>query len=198
MEEDRAAHADAGGGEGGPVGGGAPCSPTSSRSRSTKRAAATSPRPSASTTASPTSAATWTGSTTTSPAAPSPTASPCTSSKLGDNFKDYGVQHDRVRLIEDTTRRRPGRQGHRLRRRLPHAAGRHRRRPARPQRRRVVHLHPRPVAAHRHQGRPARPTCAKLLHHGYGVHVGFLGHDLHGLQLRARRQALFLHRRPRT
>ena len=28
----------------------------------------------------------------------------------------------------------------------------------------------------------ARPTRRKPLHHGYGVHVGFLGHDLHGLR----------------
>ena len=34
-----------------------------------------------------------------------------------------------------------------------------------------------------------------LFHDGYGVHVGFLGHDFHGLQARARWPAVFQHRR---
>ena len=36
-----------------------------------------------------------------------------------------------------------------------------------------------------------------LLHEGYGVHVGFLGHDLHGLRFGPGRETLLQHRRPR-
>ena len=61
----------------------------------------------------------------------------------------------------------------------------------------LVRLHSLALEAARSPTATAGPIERKLLHDGYGVHVGFLGHDLHGLRVRARRQALFQHRRPR-
>ena len=45
---------------------------------------------------------------------------------------------------------------------------------------RLVHLHPRPLAVARPEGR-GQGDERKSLHTGYGVHIGFIGHDLHGL-----------------
>ena len=80
-------------------------------------------------------------------------------------------------------RRRQGRRGDRLRRRLQRPGRGHRRRAAGPQGRRLVHLHPRPLEAPRHRRRREGRPSERSLHDGYGVHVGFLGHDLHGLRI---------------
>ena len=47
---------------------------------------------------------------------------------LGKEFESYKVEHERVRRVVDTRRRRQGRQGDRLRRRLQRPGRRHRRR----------------------------------------------------------------------
>ena len=101
--------------------------------------------------------------------------------KLGDKVKEYGVEHDRIRLIEDTTG------AGRADKATVWADG--------------FHDIPDGIGA----GLVTRNgdvwyTCIpdlwklrdsagignadqrELLHHGFGVHVGFLGHDLHGLR----------------
>jgi quinoprotein glucose dehydrogenase len=101
--------------------------------------------------------------------------------KLGDKVKEYGVQHDRIRLIEDTTGAGKADKAE------VWADG--------------FHDIPDGIGA----GLVTRNgdvwyTCIpdlwkmrdttgmgkadqrELLHHGFGVHVGFLGHDLHGLR----------------
>ena len=94
-------------------------------------------------------------------------------------------------------RRRQGRQVDRLRRRLQPHRGRPRRRRARAPRQRLVHLHPRPLAAHATPRATARPTSSSRCTPATASTSRFLGHDLHGLRHRARRQALLHHRRPR-
>ncbi len=146
-----------------------------------RRTAFTSPRRFAFTPASPTFAATWTGSTTTSPAAPSKTAPPCSSRKLGDNVKEYGVEHDRLQLLEDTTGAGKADKS------TVWADG--------------FHDIPDGIGAglvtrngdvwytcipdlwkFRDGAGIGKADQRERLHHGFGVHVGFLGHDLHGLR----------------
>ena len=116
---------------------------------------------------------------------------------LGKEAETYGIEHDRIRLVED--RDGDGKADHATVfadgfHDLASGLGRGR---AGTQGRRLLHLHPRPLAAPRHRTATARPTSDSRSSTGYGVHVAFLGHDLHGLTLRARRPALFQHRRPR-
>ncbi len=151
------------------------------RSPSTRRAGASSPRRSGYTQGVPDTRGTCTGSTTTSPAAPSPTASPCTrSTSTGSTPR---TASDRCKLRLGQHRQRQGRQGQRLRRRLQPPRGRHRGRRARPQGQRLLHLHPRPVPAEGHEGRGQGRREASRSRTGFGVHVQFIGHDLHGLRM---------------
>ena len=116
---------------------------------------------------------------------------------LGKDYDTYGVEHDRVRLLEDTDgdgkadrstvfadgfkRHEDGIGAGLL------ASGR----------RRLVHLHPRPLAAAATRDGDGMADDRKSLQAGYGVHVGFLGPRPARPAVRARRQALFQHRRPR-
>ena len=107
-------------------------------------------------------------------------------------FGQYAKYSDQTAARVGLRRRRQGRQGQRLRRRVQPPRGRPRRRRAGPQGRRLLHLHPRPVPAEGHQRRrqgrreevAARPASASTSQ--------FIGHDLHGLRHGAGRQALLL------
>ncbi len=101
--------------------------------------------------------------------------------KLGDHFKDYGIQHDRVRLLEDTTGSGQADKA------TVFADGFH---------------HPEDgigaglVTRNGDVWYTCIPDLWKLrdtkgtgqadererLHHGFGVHINYLGHDLHGLR----------------
>jgi quinoprotein glucose dehydrogenase len=101
--------------------------------------------------------------------------------KLGDRFADYGVHHDRVRLLEDTDGDGKADKS------TVFADGFH---------------HPEdgigaglvtrngdvwyaciPDLWKLHDAKgTGRADQRDKLHHGFGVHVGFLGHDLHGLR----------------
>jgi quinoprotein glucose dehydrogenase len=101
--------------------------------------------------------------------------------KLGDRVKDYGVEHDRIRLIEDTTGAGKADKAE------VWADG--------------FHDIPDGIGAGlvtrngdvwytcipdlwklRDTGGIGKADKRERLHHGFGVHVGFLGHDLHGLR----------------
>ena len=123
-----------------------------------------------------------TGSTTTSPAAPSPTASPCTRSTSARTSPTYGIEHDRVRLVEDTdgdgkadkatvfadgfndpedgigagVLARDGKVWFTC---IPD------------------------LWLLRDTKGTGKADVKKSLHTGYGVHVAFIGHDLHGLRM---------------
>ena len=101
--------------------------------------------------------------------------------KLGDHFKDYGVQHDRIRLLEDTTG------SGRADKATVFADGFHN-----PEDGIGAGL----VTRNGDVWYTCIPDLWKLrdtdgdgkadererLHHGFGVHVNYLGHDLHGLR----------------
>ena len=101
--------------------------------------------------------------------------------KLGDHFKDYGVQHDRIRLLEDTTG------DGRADKATVFADGFHN-----PEDGIGAGL----VTRNGDVWYTCIPDLWKLrdakgtgkadererLHHGFGVHINYLGHDLHGLR----------------
>jgi quinoprotein glucose dehydrogenase len=101
--------------------------------------------------------------------------------KLGDKVEEYGVEHDRIRLIEDTTGAGKADKA------TVWADG--------------FHDIPDGIGAGlvtrngdvwytcipnlwklRDTGGIGKADQRQQLHHGFGVHVGFLGHDLHGLR----------------
>src|SRR5262249_31224270 len=101
---------------------------------------------------------------------------------LGDKFASYGIEHERIRLLEDTDG------DGKADRSTVFADGFH-------------HI-PDGIGAGllargdkvwytcipdlwllRDRKRTGKADVRQSLHTGYGVHVGFLGHDLHGLRL---------------
>ena len=100
---------------------------------------------------------------------------------LGKGFAAYEVEHERVRRIVDQGRRWPCRRGHRLRRPVQRPGRRHRRRVGGAQGDVWYACIPWlwKLRDTKGDGQADRRT---LLHEGYGVHVGFIGHDLHGLK----------------
>ncbi len=101
--------------------------------------------------------------------------------KLGDHFKDYGIHHDRIRLLEDTTGDGRADKATVFADGFHHAAD---------------GIGAGLVTRNGDVWYTCIPDLWKLrdtkgtgqadqrerLHHGFGVHVGFLGHDLHGLR----------------
>ena len=99
----------------------------------------------------------------------------------GKKFHEtYEKERDRVRLVEDTDGDGKADRATVFADGFGRAedgigAGR-----ARPQGERLLHLHPRPVAAPDTKG-TGTADVKQSLSTGYGVHVAFIGHDLHGL-----------------
>ena len=112
-----------------------------------------------------------------------------------EEFKGYQVEHERIRLIEDRRRRRQGRPRDRLRRWVQGRRRRHRRRPARPQRGGLLHLHPRPLAA-QGQGRRRQGRGQGVAQHRLRRPRRLPGPRPPRPQARPRRPALLHHRRP--
>ena len=101
-------------------------------------------------------------------------------------YKQVQVRHAPREQREDPSRlglhrQRQSRQIGHLRRWLQPTRGWPRGRRAGPQRRCLLHLHSRSLSAQGHEGREQgrREEIARVS--GFGVHVQYLGHDLHGL-----------------
>ena len=132
-------------------------------STSTRRAGCSSPRPIAIAPACSISATTWACSSSISPRARIEDRAALHHKVFGAQAKDFAIEGEVVRLVEDTNGDGVADKIQRLRRRLQHRARRHRLGRARAPRQGVVHQHPEPVAARgrrRRQGEEGPSCCA--------------------------------------